>query len=245
MSSRDGSLNSDSLQPAALNEDPSRLFLDKRGNRRIDALVDFAWDLRARNLNYATTVIDYAESLLKNSARPYRKGMAAILTKRAFFYYLQRTPDKGLQHALQGLNIYKKLKRKSDVAHTSTTVGLIYLEMGETEEAHGYLKEAYRIYQELKFSPGLGVALTNLGLLAAKCQRNREAARYYRDALSEIGENGNKVALSNILNNIGATEFNEKKYVAALHWFRQSLRLNRQQGNDTHTGIVLVNIASV
>lgn len=245
MPTNKGSLGSDGARSALLNEEPSGLFLDKRGNRRIDALVDFAWDRRARNLEYAFSVIDYAESLLKGRARPYRYGMAAILTKKAFFYYLQRKPGQGLQLALQGLEIFKKLNRKNDVAHTSTTVGLIYLEMGETEEAHGYLKEAYRIYQELKFSPGLGVALTNLGLLAANCQRNREAARYYRDALSEIGDDGNKVALSNILNNIGATEYNEKKYGDALHWFKRSLRLNREQNNDTHTGIVLANIASV
>jgi signal transduction histidine kinase len=220
------------------------LFLDFKGNRRIDKLIDHAWDLRGKDGPTALRILAYAESLLKRSRRSYRKGLAGIWSKRGFLHYVAGQPQLGLEPALSGYEIYLKLGDKGDIAHTCTTIGILYLELGQTEQAHKFLKDAYSLYQETNFQPGIGVSLANMGLLASKGERNREAREYYQRALVVMEQTNNVMGASNMLNNLGAIAFKEERYRESLSWFRRSLRLNRELKNYTYTAIVLANIAS-
>ena len=220
------------------------LFGDLKGRKRIDALTEHAWEQRGKNIHSSLHLLDYTEGVLQRNCPSYRRGLAGILSKRAYLCYLGGNAREGLKPALNGYNLFKQLRKRSDVAHPATTVGLIYLELGQTEEAHQFLKEAYHIYSELNFQPGIGVAMANMGLLAGKCERNREAKSYYSQALAVMKETGHEMGVANMYNNLGAIAFKEKRFREALGLLRQSLRVNRRLGNHTFVGIVLGNIGA-
>lgn len=221
---------------------PTALFPDLKGKKRIDALIDLAWQSRGKNVRDALATLAHAEALLDERYPDHNRARASILAKRGFLLYLSGRAKDGLLPALEGFELFVRLKNKSDIAHTCTTIGILYLELGQTEEANKFLKEAYSLYTELKFQPGIGVALANMGLLAAKGEHNEDAAKYYSRALEVMRESGNLLGASTMLNNLGTIAYKDKRFREALSLLRQSLNINHRLGNHTYVALILGNI---
>ena len=137
------------------------------------------------------------------------------------------------------------------VADLSSTIGLTFLSLGQTDSAESYLTDALRIRSRLLGfeNPATAISLNNYGKLLQAKGDLRSAEKYFRRSLSILrrARQTEALDLAAVLGNLGYLLMLEAKYEEAKEAHREELALLRNHLGEIHAEFArtLGNLANI
>lgn len=213
---------------AAENDSISRLLEKSHGKDKVNLLNNLAFD-------HTMSDVQSAESYAKKAGKlalklSYQKGYGNSLLNLSYIYEVQGKNREAYESTIKALEIYEKINNKSLIAESHNSLGAIYSDLSDYENALEHYEISLRIYRDLNDTLGLANLYNNIGLIYARTARYDQALDYYNDALEIYRKVGGPEDLSTIFNNIGLVHLNNDKPEKALDYFKQvedfSVQLN-------------------
>ena len=109
------------------------------------------------------------------------------------YLYLQQNIPEAFNNVLTALKQYEKYRQKPGIANCYKLLGMMNLNLGETNEALTHSTNALKIYKEIKDSVGVAYTYNVIAGIYSQQNKNSEALQNYFSALEiykRIGEKG-------------------------------------------------------
>lgn len=171
--------------------------------------------------------IEYAEKALELSRTlPYD-----TLQIRAIQYIGEATYRSGevyraRQYFEDGLALAKKIKHEKYIAFMENSLGLVYLDQGEYEEALRLLHNSLDYYNAHGGKPSRIIPISNnIATVYKKMKQYDEALSIYNQVLPIVEQTGSLYLASALNHNIGNLYLDTEEYDKALPFFRKALQI--------------------
>jgi CHAT domain-containing protein len=152
-----------------------------------------------------------------------------ILGNLSSAYVEEGATAKGLNAALDALDIARAIGDREGIVFDEETVGAIHLRRGEYQLA---LDALNRTFEELKTYPypdGEGMAADDLGHVYGALGDGRSALESFRRSEQSARAHNNPSILADALNDEGSLHLSGRRFAAALRVFKQAVALTTQQ----------------
>lgn len=116
-------------------------------------------------------------------------------------------------------------------ANAYASIGSVYQEQGNYNEALKSAREALKIKQEMNDKDGIARQYNNIGNIYGDLGNFSEAIKHYFSSLKIKEEIGDKKSIANSYNNIGSSYYEQRQYTEALAYHFTALKI-RQEIND-------------
>jgi class 3 adenylate cyclase/predicted ATPase len=147
---------------------------------------------------------------------------------------------------MEGLDLARKSSRRVEEGRSLTSLGVIALELKESERAQHYLEEAVAIARETRERTLESRALANLANSAANIQRDYPTARaYYEQAHALAVELGDRYQQGISIGNIGWVCGMLGDFAAAQKYYEQALFIAREIGNLNYETLTQMNLSGM
>jgi len=174
-------------------------------------------------INDSFTQVVYSEDSLKQVlVTTYDDSSKAVI-------FMQLASSVGVFNREKSIEYYsealKYAKNKSDIALILDKIGLYNWQLGNFEEAIGYLNKSLILFTELEDSLWLGKVYNNLAVVNWELGNTIEALEYYHSGLKIRRAIKDQKGVSNILNNIGLIYQDWGLYDEAFKWHNDALKI--------------------
>lgn len=173
--------------------------------------------------------IDSLISMVEDAQTPYDK--ITYLNDLSYAYW-NTNPEKGLECAIEALDLAKKTNNNKGIAAALNNLGLINYSWGNFKLALDYHKKALDLRKITSDDIGLGYTLNNIGFVYNRMGDYERAYQYFRESLSVKAKTGDKKGYANTLNHIGKVFHSLGVYKKALDYFNKSIELKKDIGYD-------------
>jgi CHAT domain-containing protein len=143
------------------------------------------------------------------------------------------------------LLIDRSLSDRLQSATILNNLGAVYSELGQSERAISFIKQAVQIHQKSGNRPGEAISLNNIGAIYDQIKQYQSAIEYYNSALAIYKEVGNVGGEANTANNLGVTYVSLGKLQQALTYYKLALPLRRTVKDKAGEAATLSNIGIV
>ena len=165
---------------------------------------------------------------------------------------LRRDPQKGLEHILLALELYRNLGKKLQTINTYNSVGGFYHALHQYGKSIEYRKKAIEAYLDpsLEVSDGkrkrrLGIFYYNLGYTSMLNSEYASALEYLFQAAELAKTEKFKILLLNVENIIGGVYFRTEKFDDAIRHFKEAQRIALDEGRPDMLGVFYNNMALI
>ncbi|MBW4663886.1 MAG: CHAT domain-containing protein [Chroococcus sp. CMT-3BRIN-NPC107] len=141
--------------------------------------------------------------------------------------------------------IDRSLSDRLQSATILNNLGAVYSELGQSERAISFIKQAVQIHQKSGNRPGEAISLNNIGAIYDQIKQYQSAIEYYNSALAIYKEVGNVGGEANTANNLGVTYVSLGKLQQALTYYKLALPLRRTVKDKAGEAATLSNIGIV
>ncbi len=171
---------------------------------------------------------------------------ALMLLRRAGCYRLLGNYQRGLNDALQALDLSKKTSNEKILeAESNREIGLNQQQLGDIQEAKIHLECSLKSYLDQNDHKNAAFVEMDLGFLEMN-EGNYAAARsLYRQAHHLWEGLGNLNQLVGLCNNLGVLDHLNGDYLGAFDWFTKALEYARQTSNLRGTAFTLSSLADL
>ncbi|MEO5570378.1 MAG: tetratricopeptide repeat protein [Bacteroidia bacterium] len=192
----------------------------KQGPELIDSLQTALKNYNATRTELNKTGYDITDTNLVN-----------ILNKLS--WELMNTGDhaKAKQDAGDALAISEKIDFKKGKANSYNTIGIIYIQQGNYQEALKNHLASLKIREETGNKKGTASSFTNIGLIYFKQGNYPESLKNHFAALKVSEEIGDKYGIAGSYNNIGISYFKQGNYPEALKNQFEALKIREEIGD--------------
>ena len=150
------------------------------------------------------------------------------------------------KHGLEGLTLARKSGKRVEEGRSLSSLGLIAIELRESEKAQQYLEDAVAIARETRERTLESRALANLANCAAYIQRNYPMAReYYEHAYYLAVELGDRYQQAISIGNLGWVCQMLGDFASAQSFHQKALLTSREVGNLYQETYTLMNLSGV
>jgi signal transduction histidine kinase len=176
----------------------------------------YAFNEPEKGLVYSDRGLELAEKL------GYNEGIAAAIQSRVYCLWAMGNYGTSLRLALETLRLYENLKDGERIAWTYLTIGVIYRDIGDFENAIVNARRGMRIYDSLQLSMRIPFAV--VGSVYEK-QDQLDSATYYIDEARALDLSENQGRWGWPLYLKGSIHSKNKDYDAALGYYKKALPL--------------------
>jgi CHAT domain-containing protein/Tfp pilus assembly protein PilF len=173
-----------------------------------------------------------AERVFQEGKELYQQGTAESL-RRAIGKYQE------------ALKLWQQVDDKRSEAATLNSIGLVYSDLGEKQEALKYYNQALPISRAVEDRTGEARTFNNIGLVYSDLGEKQEALKYYNQALPISRAVGDRKGEATTLNNIGLVYSDLGEKQEALKYYNQALPISRAVGDRKGEARTLNNIGLV
>lgn len=161
------------------------------------------------------------------------------------YFYVGIDLDKALFNYDKSSKYFESKKQRTLAAQQRNSIGLVYKEKKDYNEALNSFNRALTIFKEQNFLPGIASAQVNIGNIYLERGNYSDALRFCKDALRINQETGNKKEVGSNYRDLGRIYFKWEKYTEALQYFNMSLKLNKELGHKKEVYELYRNISEV
>ncbi|HEY9707245.1 MAG TPA: tetratricopeptide repeat protein [Oculatellaceae cyanobacterium] len=173
-----------------------------------------------------------AERAFQEGKQLYKQGKADSLRKAIAKYQ-------------EALPLYRAVGDKAREALTLNNIGLVYDDLGETQQALDYYNQSLPLARAVSDKATEAVILSNIGAVYDALGEKQKALDYYNQSLPLFRGIDNKAGEARTLNNIGLVYSALGEKQKALDYYNQSLLLKRTLDNKVTEAVTLNNIGRV
>lgn len=165
------------------------------------------------------------EQLYSEELSPLLKEVACQLNMGAGELRFQR-PQAAYTLSLLSYVLSKITANEELVAHCSSTLGFILLDIGKYDESVTLLNQALNYFEEKKDKQAIASVLGNFGLARWYLGNHREALEHQERALNLFQEVGDKEGETKTLNNLGLAYWSLGDYRKSISCYEQCQRMS-------------------
>ncbi|NER33804.1 MAG: tetratricopeptide repeat protein [Oscillatoria sp. SIO1A7] len=184
----------------------------------------------------------YALEVRPATEADIRRAAADRLYQEAKQLRGQRTPEslRGARDKLEeALLIYRELGDIAGEALTIYSIGTVYFDFKDKQEALSYYNQALPLYRQAGDVSREATALNNVGWVYSFFGEKQEALSYYNRALPLYRQAGDISGEAITLNNIGKAYSDLGEKQEALSYYNRALPLSRQAGDISGEALTL------
>lgn len=200
---------------------------------------DAFWEQR----DYTVALEYYNQALEQIQDSGDSLARARLFTKRGETYRKLSNADAAIADYQMALLLLSNDDNGKNIRGDALNgLGLVYIQLGEYEQAETSLEQALAIRQQISDRTGQGFTLNNLGLLAQNQAIYINAIDHYSQAAAIFAELNQPVYQEIILSNLGLVQLELGQYAVAQDTLNQALALNQAREDRYNQGIILHNI---
>jgi putative nucleotidyltransferase with HDIG domain len=144
-----------------------------------------------------------------------------------------------------GIGAYRRLNDKKGICKTLRNLGVVYVELGEFEEAELNYSEAIEVAEEIDDRMVYADLVNNLGTIMNMKGNQKRALDLYKQSL-EIYETNNEIRKSAYTtNNMAITLAEQGMNEEAFKYFKNAYRISLRMKDESLTLIVDINLADI
>ena len=151
------------------------------------------------------------------------QGQSDSIYEKGQYYSTLGIYDLALEHYLQALTSYEAEENRRRIGHARNAIGLVYLKVGNLEEAQKYLTTALANAKAASDSICIAYVYNNLGMLAQNQRQSDSASYYYQLSLECKRLLRDTIGMSRSLTNLGTVEIGAGNYRAALKLYFEAI----------------------
>ena len=159
-----------------------------------------------------------------------------------YVLYLRQHPREYISWLEAALAAARQLKDRASEGRHSGNLGVVYINLGETQHAIEFHERYLAIAREIGDRRDEGNALGNLGTAYADLGETRRAIEYYEQRLAIAREIGDRRGEENALGNLGNAYDDLSEPRRAVEFFEQGLVVSREIGDRRSEGVILGNL---
>lgn len=176
-------------------------------------------------------LLNFRSSLGIARRNGYAQQAKYVLNNLSMTYTFMSAPDKALEVAFESLKLREESGDPGDISTGLNSVGLIYLNLRDCEDALNFFKKSYQMKVDNNITYALATTLSNMGDAYFGLGRYAEAIRSYQEALQNChGPDCNQETYVNAIFSLASTNFQKGDLDEAARLGRQCIKLSRQYG---------------
>jgi tetratricopeptide (TPR) repeat protein len=191
-----------------------------------EVIIDNAGDLIAKG--FWKKIEDRLQSATKSFQRKTQPQAIQLVARANYeigsLYKEKGDYDLALQHAIQSLNGFRKIKDKSGIFGSNNLIAGIYFYKKENEKAKEYNEKCLKMAEKHKNDSWKAVAMENLGNLQEDMNKSLD---YYMNSL-KIYENEN-ADIASTSNNIALVYKKMGNYKKSYEFIKRALKLQKER----------------
>jgi|GEM_PF-5417705 len=172
----------------------------------------------------------------------YYRGIGVNRATEAIYYNRIGQNDKGIDLALQSLELLSKHGKPGDKRKPLSTLGILYMREAQYEQATKYLEEALELTTD---SAQMANCLNNLGTVFLRQKKYTEAIPWFEKTLRIDSSQGNLAGMSSTYSNLGVCYKNLEDYGRAMELHQLSLKLDYMLNSQRGVAASMNNIGTV
>ena len=212
-------------------------------NEKIDALVDFSYELRKSDPQKALTYSKKA--MLLASENSYDKGIGYSLRNIGLCEWRLAEYSSSIENLSKSVTIFDKLEDKIGKASALNGMGIVYRKLRDYTKSIKLYNESLNLYRELKNKHGEALTLNNIGVIYARLGDFFKAIKLYNTSIQIYKDIGDKYGEAISLNNIGFAYWNLGDYTQALSSYIKAQKISTQINNKLGEAEALSNIGTI
>ncbi len=143
------------------------------------------------------------------------------------------------------LNLAKELNDLNFESCFINSLGVVYVNQGETNKAEICFNEALKIDRKLGNQSNIATSLGNLAIAAIDQGEIEKAEQLYNESLEIYRKLGDQLEIARTLNNIGSLAINKGEIEEANQLYNESLEIKRKLGDQSGIAVSLHGLASL
>ncbi len=171
-----------------------------------------------------------------------RAGEGLALMELGTFYSDSRKPAIAFDYFTKARDLYLAINYPGMVASAWNYMGLVHMQLGETDAALTSFTEASMLWLKLNNRASLALALANIAAAHDVQGKKLEAIEETKQALAIFKELNDSRRIGNSLNNLGKISDDLGNWAEALDYYQQSLQLLKDS-RDAKYATVLDNMS--
>ncbi len=199
------------------------------GPLRLEMLDKLLEEVRHTDSRQSLDLCTEGLRLAEHADRP--ADVAFLLCMRGEAYFRLSDYHAAKVDARQACRMYQEIGRLDGQAQVLLTLAGSCTQLGEYEEARGYLLEALAVAESLESPLWMGMTLNYLGILYDQLGEYDRAATFYLEGLALQEEEGDGLGQASSLANLGWVSYESEDYQGALDYYRRSLAMFRERGD--------------
>lgn len=200
----------------------------------LDALLE---EVRTMDTRKAQDRCTEGLRLAENAGRPADVAFLYCIRGEAHFRLSEYPAAKS--DARQAYEGYRELGRLDGQAQALLTLGGSCTQLGEYEEARGYLLDALALAETLQSRLWIGMTLNYLGILYNQLGEYDTAITYYLRGLALQEEGNDRLGQAASLANLAWVSYESGDYQGALEYYRRCLEIFREHNDKYGLSVVL------
>jgi CHAT domain-containing protein/predicted negative regulator of RcsB-dependent stress response len=233
--------------PGAIKKfEEAREFFHQVGETEHEGAAVLGMQQAAALMNDERASIEFMKQALPLFAKPEQKGeRAAILTELGKYYLnTAKENDTALSYFLPLDSIYQEFSPSRDQVVITSTIGVLYHNLGDEEKAYEYLHKALLLRNYFGDKCSELETLINLGKVSLDLGLKAEALRHLKDEAPPLykGEGGCAANRAAALTNLGKTYYDLGDYKRARDSYTAALK---EVGDDDLKAILNNNLGTI
>lgn len=157
-------------------------------------------------------------------------------------YTAQKKLPEALRHFNKALMQARQLKLPAEIARQLISIGSVYKQKGEFDQALNYTMASNKAYEEAGVK-NRQMVMNNIGSIYIDKEEYRKALSYFIDGIGmEQASTANPAVLATLYGNLGTAYVGLKQFDVSLTQFFKALEHNKVTGNLLSTANTLCNI---
>ncbi|MBL7998022.1 MAG: tetratricopeptide repeat protein [Candidatus Kapabacteria bacterium] len=187
--------------------------------------------------------LHYAETALGlYSKSDDKRGIAWMLKVLGSIADENREFDKAAKYFGDSMEIYRNINLPEYESTIHTSLGNMYLNMGEYGKAIDEHNIALKIHQDNNDEEGVSIALNNIGNVYDCMGESVKAVEVHLKSMSIKARRNDTYGLAATNNNLGGLYWKMGDYESAIRYFQKSYMLKIQLGNELGAADTMSNI---
>ncbi len=218
-----------------------------KGKVKIDQIYDLKEKIAfwVRDNGQGTASMKRLFDLLDIYEKQKRIERSAQLNRKIGVFFLKMDEHaNAIYHLNKAAEQAKELKNDEILSNCYMSIGNVYKDLKDFEQAEFYYKTCIRIAESNDFQDVLAGVYNNIGSLSRMQGKGKVALDYYFKAVEMNKLSGNNRWLSYNYNNIGNYYLDHKQYQLALDYFLKSEELKQEINDAEGLVLTLLNIST-
>ncbi|MFC2130869.1 tetratricopeptide repeat protein [Bacteroidota bacterium] len=188
---------------------------------------------------------DLVDSLLIKLPVAREDTNKVILLNRLSGLLYRINPDSGIEYALQGVELAKKLDWNKGIANSYNTLATNYWVKGNYDKSLEYYHKSLNINEEEENKKGIAQNLNNIGIIYHNQNKFDKALEYFKKSLNINREIADKRGIAMNLNNISDIYQTKENFDEALRFNLDALEIYEELSHKSGIAMNMGNIGNI